>query len=70
MLSSSEASTHFQKVFDLQEADLQEPGFQERRAPYENRFPINSAIAGIVAGTGDFYSSTITVDPLELKLFA
>jgi len=64
MLSSNDASTHFQKVFDLQECDLAEPGFTERRAPYENRFPINSAIAGIVAGTGETVCiDDVTQDP-------
>ncbi len=28
-------------------------GFSERKAPFENRFPINSSISGLVAATGE-----------------
>jgi len=61
MLSSRDSTTHFQNVFDLQESDLLEEGFQERRAPYENRFPIISSIAGIVAATGE----TVCIDDVN-----
>lgn len=53
MLSSDDAPTKFRKVYDLEEDDLNDPGFSTFRAPFENRFPINSSIAGIVAATGE-----------------
>ena len=28
-------------------------GFSDRKAPFENRFPINSSISGLVAATGE-----------------
>jgi len=53
LLSSKESPTTFRKVFDLEENDLNKPGFENLRAPYENRFPINSTITGLVATVGE-----------------
>ena len=52
LLSSAESPTQFHKVFDLEEADLNRPDFEELKSPFENRFPINSSISGLVAATG------------------
>ncbi|XP_023323155.1 dual 3',5'-cyclic-AMP and -GMP phosphodiesterase 11 [Eurytemora carolleeae] len=53
LLSSAESPTQFHKVFDLEEADLNRPDFEELKSPFENRFPINSSISGLVAATGE-----------------
>jgi len=53
LLSSPEAPTTFRKVYDLEENDLLKADFDSLETPFENRFPINSAITGIVAALGE-----------------
>ena len=53
LLSSKESPTTFRKVYDLEENDLNQPGFDEMKSPFENRFPINSTITGLVASVGE-----------------
>merc|ERR1719481_316389 len=53
LLSSKESPTTFRKVYDLDENDLSQPGFEEMESPFENRFPINSTITGLVASVGE-----------------
>ena len=53
LLSSKESPGTFQKVYDLEENDFLEKDFESRKQPYENRFPMNSAITGIVARMGE-----------------
>jgi len=53
LLSSSDAPTTFRKVYDLEENDLLKENFDSLTAPFENRFPINSAITGLVAALGE-----------------
>jgi len=53
LLSSTDTPTTFRKVYDLEENDLLKDEFDSLEAPFENRFPINSAITGIVAALGE-----------------
>ena len=53
LLSSKDAPTTFVKVYDLEEADLVKECFDCLMRPYENRFPINSSITGLVAALGE-----------------
>merc|ERR1719499_657054 len=53
LLSSPDAPTTFRKVYDLEENDLLKADFDSLDSPYENRFPINSAITGLVAALGE-----------------
>jgi len=53
LLSSKDSPTTFRKVYDLEEKDLLQPGFDERASPFENRFPINGSITGLVASVGE-----------------
>jgi len=53
LLSSNDTPTTFRKVYDLEENDLLKDDFDSLEAPFENRFPINSAITGIVAALGE-----------------
>jgi len=52
MLSSKEAPTTFTKVYDLEENDLLKHDLDSLKSPFENRFPINSSITGLVAALG------------------
>lgn len=53
LLSSKDSPTTFRKVYDLEESDLLDEDFESRKRPYENRFPINGAITGLVATMGE-----------------
>eukprot|EP00092_Neocalanus_flemingeri_P000851 GFUD01000908.1.p1 GENE.GFUD01000908.1~~GFUD01000908.1.p1 ORF type:complete len:940 (+),score=252.02 GFUD01000908.1:154-2973(+) len=53
LLSSKDAPTTFRKVYDLEENDLLKDDFDSLERPFENRFPINSAITGLVAALGE-----------------
>jgi len=53
LLSSTDAPTTFRKVYDLEENDLLKDDFDSLESPFENRFPINSAITGLVAALGE-----------------
>ena len=53
LLSSKDAPTTFVKVYDLEEADLVKECFDCLMRPFENRFPINSSITGLVAALGE-----------------
>jgi len=53
LLSSKEEPTTFNKVYDLEDSDLKRENFENLIAPFENRFPINSSIIGLVASLGE-----------------
>jgi len=53
VLSSKDSPTTFRKVYDLEENDLQRDDFDSLESPFENRFPINSSITGLVAALGE-----------------
>ena len=53
LLSDRDAPTTFRKVYDLEEADLDHEDFDLLESPYENRFPLNSGVTGLVAALGE-----------------
>ena len=53
LLSSKDEPTTFNKVYDLEDSDLKKENFDCLLSPYENRFPINSSIIGLVASLGE-----------------
>ena len=53
LLSSADEPTTFSKVYDLEDNDLKQENFDLLESPYENRFPINSSIIGLVASLGE-----------------
>ena len=53
LLSSKDEPTTFNKVYDLEDNDLKKENFEDLLRPFENRFPINSSIIGLVASLGE-----------------
>ena len=53
LLSSKDEPTTFNKVYDLEDNDLRKENFEDLLHPFENRFPINSSIIGLVASLGE-----------------
>ena len=53
LLSSKDEPTTFNKVYDLEDNDLKKENFEDLERPFENRFPINSSIIGLVASLGE-----------------
>ena len=53
LLSSKDEPTTFNKVYDLEDNDLRKENFEDLLRPFENRFPINSSIIGLVASLGE-----------------
>ena len=53
LLSSKDEPTTFNKVYDLEDNDLKREDFDTLESPFENRFPINSSIIGLVASLGE-----------------
>ena len=61
LLSSKDEPTAFNTVYDLEENDLKKENFEDRLRPFENRFPINSSIIGLVASLGE----TVNMNPVN-----
>eukprot|EP00092_Neocalanus_flemingeri_P076021 GFUD01094260.1.p1 GENE.GFUD01094260.1~~GFUD01094260.1.p1 ORF type:complete len:916 (+),score=231.39 GFUD01094260.1:166-2913(+) len=64
LLLSKDSSSIFRKVYDLDENDMLKEEFNTLMRPFEDRFPNNSSITGLVAAIGKTVNiKDILIDP-------